>query len=223
MREFTVVSGEIGLRSPARLPSRNWSALKFQFVDGSTLLEAAQTGEIVPMPSTFADGVRFTFKAADSDLLVGAIIELDAQHGYLIRSIDWKEGKGGQNRVEQFLEFPDRIWLPKLQRNISSSNTVTVELVEARVNAPMGKEDIWFDFPEGARVTDKQGDKLKIHIWGKGGPAHTFESAAELTQYNYARLREALWKNPWIWANLILVAALAALVFTRRKYMRSTA
>jgi hypothetical protein len=219
---FGRVRGIISTRNP----TKGGLITLFDVFPEFSLARIAEQSQIVCIPSDKPGSIRFEVKASRIGLVVGLKIDLDAEHGHLIRRLMWKDGQVSE--VEDFASFGDGIWVPMRIRGHGGKASSTLEVIQCQVNIPIPDKDLDFKFPEGARVD--QAERGLIHLWGKDGPARSFGSDPDFVNYleKYARGVQAanagatvpsgFISSPLFWvANAVLVCLLGILVIVRRR------
>jgi hypothetical protein len=161
---------------------------------------------MVAVPSDQPAWIRLEVKKARMSQLVGWTIDLDTEHGYLVRRA---AKNGGVSEVEQITQFGDGIWVPKRIRNTNGTMSTTVEVIECQVNSSLADADTQVTFPAGARVEEL--GKGRLHIWGADGPAVTFDTAAEYRTYVESQM--PLWRQPMAWRPLTWAIVIGVAVF----------
>ena len=161
------------------------------------------------------------------------------KHGYLVARQETSVAAQGEKpyvavcEVQEFWDLGSGLAFPKLIRTTSSRRPNSLYLTEVKqvvANQPIGEDELTLEFPQGAIVSDYRSGQF--HLWGKGGPAHTFAGANEFNAWNQARLA-ALFartnKRPSPLYPLALgtvlcsAAALCALLLYRRRLARRMA
>ena len=87
--------------------------------------------------------------------------------------------------VVDFWDVEPGLALPKTIRARSTRSpgkTYVLELKGVQVNQPVDPRETVLEFPEGAGVVDER--QKTYHLWGKGEPAYTFESAEEYLEWS---------------------------------------
>jgi hypothetical protein len=180
--------------------------LLWDIAPGLSLAQLAETSEMVAVPSDQPAWIRLEVKKARMSQLVGWTIDLDTEHGYLVRRA---AKNGGVSEVEQITQFGDGIWVPKRIRNTNGTMSTTVEVIECQVNSSLADADTQVTFPAGARVEEL--GKGRLHIWGADGPAVTFDTAAEYRTYVESQM--PLWRQPMAWRPLTWAIVIGVAVF----------
>ncbi len=220
--EFGRVKGGIGPRDPLGATSDDWTTLLLEITRGQSLTEFARTTRLDVDDSSTSDRIRLKVLDTDQANFVGAVIELDPQHGHLIRRLEMPK-VATVAEVDGFKPFGDGIWLPERVRRVGAETTAIATLLEARVNEPIDDADLVVQFPEGARVEEVL--TKRVHLWGKDGPAKTFESFALFYEHQMKRMKDAQpahvgvagGSNWLLWVNLVGIAALVLLMTFRKR------
>jgi len=213
----------VGCVVTARTPSDHGRYTDLFSVVGNRMLpEFAETTELVLLQKTDPKLITLQVKAAKARLFEGAVIELDTECGYMIRRVTLNNGS--VQEVEEFAKYPDGVWIPKQIRSTAGGEATVLQVIDCRVNEPIAEKDVDFSFPEGAQVSDPE--KGLFHLWGKDGPAHTFQSQKDLDAYYVSGMREfqghlqpraGSWTWPLVWGNVVLLSFLVLFVFWRRR------
>lgn len=225
--DFGNVKAGIGPRDPQGVTSTDWAVLLLEVTPGLSLADFAKTAklEIVEPPSE--DIVRLRVVQTDHSVLSGALIDLDTAHGYLICRLEHIAAKTVAD-VEGFTLFGDGIWLPDKVVRTNAETRAVGQRMEARVNEPIADTDLVVAFPEGARVDEVL--TKRIHLWGKDGPAHTFETFAQFLEHQEEEQRKAhplpappasTGGNWLLWVNLVGIVTLLLLMALRKRLVRS--
>jgi len=221
-QEFGRVKGGIGPRDPLGDTCDDWATLLLEVSRGQSLADLVRKSQVEMLDPPRPEIVRLKVVATEHPHLVGAVIDLDSEHGYLISRLETPK-TGTVAAVEVFTPYGEDLWLPdRVQRTLKQAVAVA-ERVEARVNEPIADADLTVQFPEGARVDEVLAKR--IFLWGTDGPAETFESFPLFREYQIKRMKLA---NPvssnapangpnWLlWVNLIGIAGLLGLMKFRK-------
>ncbi len=224
--EFGRVKGGLGPRDPLGSTSGDWAALLLEVTTGQPLALFARTAQLALDESPAADVVRLRIAQTDQANLSGGLIDLDPKHGHMIRRLEFPAMKTVAE-VQGFTDFGDGIWLADKVVRTTPGVTAVVERLEARVNQPIADADLVVAFPEGARVEEVL--TKRVHLWGKDGPAETFDSFPQFLEYQQKRMKAAhpLPGNPangganWLlWVNVTGIAALLMLMVFRKRLVQ---
>ncbi len=222
--EFGRVKGGIGPRDPQGVTSTDWATFLLEVTPGLPLADFAKVAQLELAEPPDPSVVRLKIIHTDQAVLSGGLIDLDTTHGSMIRRLEIVEAKTVAEATD-FTEFGEGIWLPEKVVRTTPRTTVVAQRLEARVNEPLADADLIVAFPEGARVDEVL--TKRVHLWGKNGPARTFESFPQFLEYQTAQMKLA---NPlpirpenaggnWLlWVNLVGIAALL-LLMTFRKHL----
>lgn len=220
--EFGRVKGGIGPRDPLGATADSWMALLLEVAHGQSLATFAKTAQLAVEETKDPNVIRLKIVSTDQTSFANGAIELDAAHGHLIRRMEFDENRTVAE-VEGFTEFDDGIWLPDQVKRTGPTAVAVAKRLDTRVNEPILETDLVVAFPEGARV-----DRVltnQVHLWGKDGPAHTFDSFGDFHNHQLKRMKEAQGAaapmvtggaNWLLWVNVIGIAALLLLMYFRK-------
>ncbi len=177
------VEGFIWKRGPEATPPFVWNTLLFEVQMGVSLAQAAAVSELDLLPPESPGTVLLTIKTSKNPLLADMRIELDSDHGHLIRKIVRKPKIIWE--VKEFSRLAEGIWVPRrMTTSLRGVPATRFEVVECQVNTPIPDAKLQVRFPEGARVWEQdKGLKGLFHIWGKGRPEKTFTNDKDLLDY----------------------------------------
>ncbi len=175
-KAFESVRCGIAPRDPGMPTSPIWQWILFHPVPQLTLDDLVRSSTIRLVESTDR-GVRIVIESGEPAFLVGAEIDLDSIHGWLISRISLRSGWVAE--VKEFQNI-DELWIPKTVDRELKNFRSRVRVSQVSLATDMSNELQPLDFPEGARVDDTVSQT--IHIWGRGAPEltfHTFDAFAE--------------------------------------------
>lgn len=207
-----------------------WSCLCLEPAPGQPLRLVARTSEITRVPSELPGMVRLRIKASPTEYMVGGLIDLDAQHGFMIRRVEWPGL--AVHEVKSFQEVSKGIWIPtRVHTSTPGGETHRLDVIECKVNLPIADEQLEVKYPEGAGVRDYTQDTPRIHFWGKDGPVKTFSRYREFEAYAKEMERRAeadrqaaaprqAWIMPLVWGTVALTTIVGVLVFVRKRLRR---
>lgn len=225
--EFGRVKGGIGPRDPQGMTSSDWAAFLLEVSPGLTLADFAKTAKLELVDSPDANTVRLHVIQTDHAALSGGLIDLDLEHGHLIRRLEIPSAKMVAE-VHGFTPFGEGVWLPEKVVRTTGKTIVVAQRLDARVNEPMADADLVVAFPEGARVEEVL--TKRIHLWGEKGPAHTFESFPQFLEYQKKQMQDANrpermpingGTNWLLWINIFGIVALVLLMTFRKRLVQS--
>lgn len=221
---FARVKCSLGTRDPMNSASDVWRMLLLEFSRGLSVPNLEESSELSPIRCDLPGVHRFQVMASQSPNADGAVFDIDAHHGHMVRRIAWKGSWTAT--VDEFKEYRGGIWLPvRVERTFGSVSMIT-KVIEAHVNGKMSDAELSLEFPEGARVDEPE--KSRVHLWGKYAPAKTFTNVTDFSSYLDRHAREvqsasateprtAFLRRPVLWLNAILAILLFALIALRRK------
>lgn len=225
--EFGRVKGGIGPRDPQGGTADDWATLLLEVSRGQSLSDLVRKSEVELIEAPRPEIVRLKVLATEHPQLVGVVIDLDSEHGYLISRLETPK-TGTIATVDGFTAFGEGIWLPDRVRRTLKNAVAVAERVEARVNEPMSDADLTVQFPEGARVDEVL--TKRIFLWGSDEPAETFESFAQFHEHQLRQMKLAKPVSPvvtsngpnWLlWVNVIGIAVLLGLMTFRKQLVKS--
>jgi len=224
-KNLGLVKCTIVLRDPTDGTSSDWSSILIDCLPGISLPSLAQQSKIRVIEGESPGAVRLEVEESQYAPAKGMVVDLDPQHGYMIRRVAIG---GGVADAEKFTKFDDDIWIPGLVRRKSPAASTTAEVKACRVNETIGEDELVVNFPEGARVDDLA--HSAIYLWGTDKPAFTFKKDTELLQHLYQHARTSqsaarainsrsapIWSSPLFILNVVLVVVLFGLFFLRRR------
>ena len=186
----------------------------------------------VPTPNTFATNVWRYVVGTLID--VGAVIELDHKHGWLISRFEGGPGPSPLiRRARQFRQTESGFWYVSEWEYLDMGrrrNVISIPICE--VNQEFTQDKLQVQFPDGARVNDDVSGR--IHIWGAGGPRESFSNSEDYLNYqkNYViklqrggpqQLPAAKPRSATQWiivVNVVLIAIIALFTYLRRRVSR---
>lgn len=244
-KEFAEVRCGIGVRDPAfQVGNEECISLLWELAPGLTLARLAEAAQLVEIPSGTPSYTRLRIESTrDKTLatLVGTMIDLDREHGSLIRRVHWANGilkfDDYVSEVTQIAPAGSDLWIPIEVQATYSGGTPLMKsrVIEFQVGEGIPDRFLQTQFPEGARVNDSSGE---IHVWGNGKPERSFTNFESFMQHLYSRAREMQSKDNsgeplapkkdasrvgLVWViNGVLIAVLAILTLVRRRLLRTT-
>lgn len=238
-KEWSSVSGGIGVRDPtARVNDVEASTLFWELAPGWSLAELIAICEINEVPSSSPTATRLRIDSVNDPALAhlaGTLVDLDHEHGWLVRRIErqWVDVGTAISEVLRFASTSDGHWIPVDTVGTLNGEIISrAQVVEFEINSALTPELLQIQFPEGARVNDANG---QIHLWGKGQPEKSFTNFEDFMNHIYARAREYQGANAavpaavpergserlWLLlANAIIIGGIVLLTIWRRRLSR---
>jgi hypothetical protein len=229
--EYARARGRLAVRDPAeKVVAYVAGDLLWDIFHGWSLREASEVSEFTLLASGEDATVRLRLESSTHSALqplAGLLVDLDPEHGWQICRLERAAPKL-ISRVVEFAPIPSGGWLAKeIETTLEGKVFDRRHVVEFRVNEEIRDEDLTVAFPEGCFVSEGHGP---FHLWGKDGPAKTFDTERALYEYITERAREIqgggktqpierVSGNRWptvIVLNVVLIALLLGLTALRR-------
>ena len=172
---FARIEGSIQPRDPARRYQAVLSWLLLVPIVTQDLESLIENASEVDLKST-EEGPVFELKTDHGNVN----IQLDREHGYLIKRCEWFAGDRAEKpvsimEVTKFQHFKDKLVFPKAAVVKRGEKVVLdVDVIKLSLNEQLDSSLARVQFPEGARVNNPH--RREIYVWGKDKPRLTFTS-----------------------------------------------
>ncbi len=203
-KEFGLVGAQIIPRDPTQaIRQFEMGILLWQIIPHHDLTSLSEKFDLVLKPAPDADTVRIELASTRDPNLkddVGTLVDLSKSHDWLVKRIERPAPHSYDAHhvmeVQLFKKFGDQYWYPAKihdtgtyqNERASGVSKGDTEIEFHSINTPIPEELLKLEFPEGARVNEVH--LGRIHIWGKGAPAKTFNSFEDYESYLFARAKE---------------------------------
>ncbi len=212
----------------------------WDLLPGWSLAKVAEACELVELPQSNSSVTRLQILSvptpdifANASMYVGAVVDLDHNHGWLISRFEGSPGPSSAVReASQFLQSKSGFWYASEWQTVHMGRrTDVLSIPICEINQEFTKDKLQVQFPEGSRVNDIGG---RIHIWGVDGPKESFSSSEDYLNYQKNHVIELQRGGPqqlpsaksqsgtkWvIIVNVVLVVLLCLFTFLRRRMSR---
>lgn len=168
----------------------------WDLLPGWSLARLAEACEMVELPQPDSTITRLQIRSvpapdifANASTYVGAVIDLDHKHGWLISRFEYGQGKSSVVRqANQFRQTENGFWYVSEWEFLSMGRRTDVMAIPVcEINQNFAQDKLQVQFPEGARVNDVGG---RVHIWGAGGPRESFPSSKDYLNYQQKHVIE---------------------------------
>ena len=241
--EFDSVNCAIAATDPIVLEdkaSADRATMYWDLLPGWSLARLAEVCELVEVPQSNSSVTRLQILSIPSpDIFdaaaayVGAVVDLDHDHGWLISRFEGPPGPSSAVReASQFHQTESGFWYASEWQTVHMGRRIDVLSIPiCEINQEFTDDVLQVQFPEGARVNDIGG---RIHVWGKGKPEESFSNFEDYMNYQKARAIEfqrggsqqlplAKGRSGTQWliiVNVVLVVLLGLFTFLRRRMSR---